>query len=226
MPRNKRLRLPDKLVVIPNADKDHQETWTQKRRKWNIPMMRGVLIGRPNSGKTLIVKNLILHQDPPFEEIVIVHCDPETKEYDDIDADILTEIPDPTEWSGNDVKTLCILDDLNYTGISKEQKKNLDRLFGYVSSHKNVAVLLTSQDPFVVPTNVRRMANLWILWKQEDMATVATVARRAGYNRKDFQEMFALLKTQHDSLWLDLTPHSPYPLRLNGDTIIQKVAPE
>ena len=70
-----------------------------------------------------VAKNLIIRADPPFQEIIVIHCDPEyTKEYDDIDVELLGEVPAPDEFEG-EVKTLVVLDDLEFKSMNKVQKK-------------------------------------------------------------------------------------------------------
>ena len=176
----------------------------------------------PNSGKTLLVKNLLVRQQKPFEEIYVIHCDSGyTKEYDDVDATMLTEIPAPEEWEGQ-VKTLVVLDDLEFKTMNKDQRRHLDRLFGYVSTHKNISVVLCSQDPFNVPPIVRRCSNLWILWRMNDIDAMATVARKSGLKAGQLKEIFdELMSDPKDSLWIDMTDNSPYPLRKNGFTLIE-----
>ena len=50
-------------------------------------------LGKPNSGKTLVIKNLLLRQYPPFEKISLIHCDGQnTQEYNDVDVEILEQI--------------------------------------------------------------------------------------------------------------------------------------
>lgn len=220
--RSKRV-LPNKIIPIKNDDKDFHESWTSKRNMLNIPHpFRAVILGIPNCGKSTTAKNLIIRQDPPFEEIFVVHCDYEnTKEYDDIGAEMMGEIPDPAEWEGQK-KTLVILDDLEYKQMSKIQKKNLDRLFGYVSTHKNISVILCAQDPFNVPPCVRRMANLWILWKINDADSLNTCARKAGLKKNEMNDIFEMFEDSRDSLWIDNTSHSPWPMRKNGFIPIMK----
>ena len=171
----------------------------------------------------LIVKNLILRAKPPFEEIFVIHCDPDyTQEYDDVDATILDSIPAPEEWEGI-VKTLVVLDDLEFKGMNKEQKRNLDRLYGFVSTHKNISCILCSQDPFNVPPIVRRCSNLWILWRMDDMDNLATCSRKAGIKAPVMKNIFdTIMNNPKDSLWLDRTEYSPYPMRKNGFEIITK----
>jgi ABC-type cobalamin/Fe3+-siderophores transport system ATPase subunit len=216
--KKRRQKLPNELIIIDNPDKTFHEHWSERRNLLNIPHpFRAVLLGPPNVGKTTVIKNILVRAKPAFEEIFVIHADPEyTQEYDDIDAQMLDEIPSPTEWEG-EVKTLVILDDLEYKQMDKLQKKNLDRLFGYVSTHKNISVMLTSQDAFNVPPIVRRTSNLWILWKSPDMDSMATVARKTGMRSDEMRNLFnTILKGDRDSLWIDATTKTPAPLRKNG----------
>lgn len=220
-------KLPDKILPLPNPDKEFHEKWYKGRNKLNIPHpFRCVCLGPPNVGKTTIVKNLLLRADPPFEEVVVIHCDSGyTQEYDDVgdNIEILSEIPAPEDWEGR-VKTLVVLDDLEFKGMNKIQKKNLDRLFGYVSTHKNISCILCSQDPFNVPPIVRRCSNLWVLWRCPDLDAMATCARKTGMKSEGFNSIFTQLMLEpKDSLWLDTTDHTPYPKRKNGFEIISKI---
>jgi hypothetical protein len=105
--------------------------------------------------------------------------------------------------------------------MNKEQKQNLDRLFGYVSTHKNISVCLTAQDPFNVTPNIRRMSNLFILWKGVDLDSMANIARKCGIKKDEFLNLFDKYATKpRDSIWLDLTDKTPYALRKNGYEII------
>lgn len=220
------MALPNKIIPIENSDKEFHEKWTKSRNMLNIPHpFRCVCLGPPNVGKTTIVKNIVLRADPPFQEIVVIHCDSEyTKEYDDLgEIEMLNEIPAPEDWEGQ-VKTLVVLDDLEFKGMNKQQKRNLDRLFGYVSTHKNISCILCSQDAFNVPPIVRRCSNLWILWRCPDLDAMATCARKTGLKAENFNTIFnELMLESRDSLWLDRTDKTPYPCRKNGFTIIKKV---
>jgi hypothetical protein len=224
MPKKIKVRLPNKLIVMKNEDKTFHEKWYKGRNMLNIPHpFRSVCLGPPNCGKGLVIKNILLRAKPQFEEVFVIHCDPEyTKEWEDINAVMLGEIPNPEEWEGK-VKTLVILDDLEFKQMSKDQKRNLDRLYGFCSTHKHISVILAAQDTFNVPPIVRRCSNLWILWKMSDMDSLAQTARKTGMNAKNFNTIFnELMCGSHDSLWIDTTSGSPYPLRKNGYTILKK----
>lgn len=223
--KKRRPRLPNKLIIIENADKTWHEKWTKNRNMLNIPHpFRALMLGPPNLGKSGVIKNILVRAKPAFEEIFVIHADPNfTKEYNDIDATMLDEIPPLQEWEG-EVKTLVIIDDIDLTQLSKEQKKNLNRLFGNVSTHKNISVMLTSQDPFNVPPSIRRMSNLFILWKSKDLDSLSQIARKAGMTSDDMRNLFnTILSEKYDSLWLDDTDNTPFPMRKNGFIKINKI---
>ena len=212
--------LPRKIIPIPNPDKTFHEKWHTNRNLLNFPHpFRLVALGPPGCGKSCTILNIILRARPEFEEIFVVHCDPSyTQEYDQLGEGytMLETIPSQDEWEGK-VKTLVVLDDLEYKFMDKTQRRNLDRLFGYASTHKNLSVCLCAQDPFNVPAIVRRCANVWVLWKLTDMDSMATTARRTGLKSLAFKKIFQkLMNSPHDSLWIDLTDHTPMKLRKNG----------
>jgi len=221
----KRKRLPDVLLPLSNPDKEFHERWTQGRNMLDLPHpFRGVLLGPPNCGKSTTVKNILLRADPSFESVCVIHCDPEhTKEYADLgDACMIRgDIPAPEEWSA-DVKQLVIIDDLEVKSLGKEQMRNLDRLFGYVSTHKNISVVLCSQDAFNVPPIVRRCSNIWVLWRGPDLDAMACVARKSGMTAKDLKRIFDSFTSDKDSVWIDRTSQTPYPLRKNAFLVLKK----
>ena len=148
--QNNNKALPRRIIPIANADKEFHEEWKANRDPLNLPHpFRAVLLGQPNTGKTTLVKNILLRAQPEFKEMFLIHCDSEyTKEYDDVGkaVQVLSEIPPPNWWEGK-VKTLVILDDLEYKGMGKEQKQNLDRLFGYCSTQVSTVHHMSTSHP-------------------------------------------------------------------------------
>ncbi len=206
------------IAVFKNKDKAFHEIWMPKRKVLNIPHpFRCILVGPPNCGKTSMIFNILMHNRPYFEEVIVVHCDPEyTKEYEDIPVKMLSSIPRPNEWEG-DKKTLVILDDLEYKQMSKVEKSNLNRLFGFVSTHKNISVCLSSQDTFNTPASVRRCTNVWVLWKIDDMDSIRCLARKIRITAKTIKTLFRkYINDEHDCIMIDNTKKSPYRIRVNG----------
>ena len=105
--------------------------------------------------------------------------------------------------------------------MNKQQKRDISRLFGYASSHCNLSIAITAQDSFNIPVSARRTANIFVIWRQPDLASLSTMARRTGLKTKDFMSIFKNHITEdHDSLTIDLTRNSPAKLRINGYTIL------
>jgi len=181
-----------------------------------------LLLSKPNGGKTTLMLNIIMRVGlghHPFQRIIVVHCDPEaTKEYSHlgVGAEIRGDIP-PLDEIRPQEKTLLILEDLNYLNMSKEQQARLERLYGYVSTHKNVSCMLTAQDPFRILPTVRRCSNVFVLWNNHDADMVKTLARKTGISAKHLLSIFdRYCQSTHDCVWLDFTENSPAPLRKNG----------
>ena len=154
----------------------------------------------------------------------VIHPDSEySQEWEDMGATMLSEIPTPESWDG-EVKTIVILDDIEIKRLPVDQARNLDRLFGYVSTHKNITVYLTSQNFANIPAAIRRMSNFWIIWKINDTDAMKICSKKAGLRKDDLYEIFnTIMPNFNDSLWIDRTSFSPYPLRRNGYEMLEEI---
>lgn len=224
--KTRQARLPKKLIVFENADKKWHERWTENRDELNFPHpYRACCIGKPNSGKGVVVKNIVMRAKPPFEEVYLVHPDGEgTSEFDVMEPTLIDYIPAPDQFDG-ELKTCVVIDDLDFDGLDVEQLSNLNQLFKHVSTHKNVSVILTCHLFHPIPKQVRSCTNLWVLWKSVDGAALGRLAKKVGSNPVKLLGMFNQhVKKQHDSLWIDQTSMSPYPYRVNGFEVIERKA--
>lgn len=214
MPKPK--TLPNELIVLKNSDKAFHEHWKQGRNLLNFPHpYRAVLSGPPNSGKTMAILNIAIRADPPFEKIIVVHQDCEmSREYEDLDVEMRSDIPSTDDHTDNNVKTLIIIDDIDFSLMSKVDKMNLDRLVGYDSTHKSISTLITTQSFTRLPPIVRRCSNVFVLWKVDDHDQVALLSRRLNVDMKKLFNQY--IKQRFDAIWVDKTVNSPHPLRLNG----------
>jgi len=173
-------------------------------------------------GKSTLIKNLILHQRPRFEQVFLVHQDATyTTEYDDLDCtEIFDEIPDIDFWELPEgspyIKRCVILDDLELTSADRERKKRLAILFRYCSTHKGLTVYFAHQSCFDTPSLIRKMADVWILWRPRSIAEMHTIENRVGFKKGDLKQLFDTVATGHrDSICIDLKENSPAKLRKN-----------
>ena len=211
--------LPNRLIPISCIDKEGwSEQWTSSRNILNIPHpFRLVAIGPPSSGKSTAIKNIIVRAKPKFREIIVCHLDPEgSQEWVDCDAKMISELPEPTSFDRKK-KRLLILEDLNLKEMGKENKARLNRLMGYTSSHCNLSIAITCQNAFDLSPSIRRMANLYVIFKQIDISSLVTLASRLGLKKEHMLLIMSrLLPNCHDSLWIDVSRGSPAPYRING----------
>lgn len=246
-------KLPRRLLFVPSCDKNFTETWSvnsgtglTNRDPLNIPGMRIILCGRPGCGKTLMIKNILMRVQQsrkPFERVYILHQDKYAREYRDIDAEVITELPENDFWMGypdeedeeedeefdpSEVerpKTLLIIDDICFKDMknNKHQTALLDRLCGFISTHCNVNLAVLNQDVFAIDPIIRKCCNVWCIWRPSDRDQLMTISRRCGLPSKELERLFDKhAPKESDSIMVDKTSHTPFPIRVNGFNIIQK----
>ena len=216
MPK-KLFRLPNKIIPISNSEKKKwREKWYEGRNLLNLPhSFRLICIGPPDSGKSTLIKNIIIRAKPEFQRVLLFHFGTGS-EYDDVDAEHIDEL-NPLDYEDNDEKCLLIIEDCCFKNVSKEMKHDLNRLFGYSSSHCNLSIALTAQNPYDIDPSIRRMANTIALWRNADMNALNTLASRCGMKKKDMEfVMCDVLKNPHEFILIDLQTNSPAKYRING----------
>jgi ABC-type cobalamin/Fe3+-siderophores transport system ATPase subunit len=232
---SRRNELPKAIVPFRCADKLIEEKWTAERAEdlANIPSpFRAILVGGCGSGKSTVAKQLLIHQKPNFDELILIHADVGDDEHQGgstewWDADptlVMNECPSLEFWTAlcaNDdpdrpVKRLVVVDDLEQTSALKQRLKNLALLFRYVSTHKSMSVILCHQSMFDIMPLLRKMANLYIVWKPRAKNELTLIENRVGLDKGVLKELFTqLCPNQRDSITIDLTDRSPQKLRLN-----------
>ena len=132
-------------------------------------------------------------------------------------------MPEPTDFK-RETKTLLILEDLNLKQMDKDNRAKLNRLMGYTSSHLGVSICITTQNAYDLDASIRRMASVFVIFKSPDINALTILADRVGLKKKDMIHiMTELLTKTHDSLWLDLTPGTNWPIRINGFNTYKKI---
>jgi hypothetical protein len=218
-------KLPSKLVVIKNMDKDRgnwMENWKKPKHRnpGHIPHpFRLLSLGIPGRGKTNMIKNVFLqHQGSAkkFKKLYIVCCDLDSQEYLDLEpTEVMIDLPDPSEFDGSE-KTMIVIDDYEHERTSTEEKRKLSTLMRFVSTHKNVSIAVGYQSFFDCPSICRKTANIFMIYKPTSKLELTTIANRVGVDKDKLKKLF---KTKcagdWDNVTVDRTIGSPYPLRKN-----------
>ena len=148
--KKKEIKAPTALFGLPNPDKaDHDQGYDKMPPGENLARFPGpfrcCIIGRVNSGKSLVAKFILMaHQEkkPQFREVYVCHGMANTEEYKDIEpTELMTELPRYDKFE-KDGKKLMITDDYDFTGITRADKTKLSELFRFGSSHQNMSLML------------------------------------------------------------------------------------
>jgi GTPase SAR1 family protein len=222
-------KIPQQLFDIPNPDKTGwTEKWTDARAKdlANFPHpSRICLIGPPSVGKSFMMKHLLLHQRPMFQELYIIHGDSTvTREFDDLEATMLMDEFPPVEFYDSLVKTLVIIDDVEFSHLSRDQVARMNKLVRYVSSHKNVTVYVSHQSFVDLPILIRKLCNVFIIWKPRSLIELKLIANRIALHPEQMEDVFENHCNQYrDSLCVDLHFNTPAMFRKNVFTKIDLI---
>jgi hypothetical protein len=226
-PRRKKLgRAPKKLVIIKNPDKKAHESYSKGDSPLRFPHpFRCCILGGVNSGKSLIVKNVIMaHQakKPKFKQVIIIHGDPSTLEYKDIEpTQIRSSIPEIDELD-RDIKKLLVFDDTGFSDLSKDDMRKISDLWRHGSTHRNTSIILGHQAFFRVPSIIRTCTNVFIVFKPRDLDSLACVGRRIGLKKETIVSLFQTeLSAYRDCLTVNLCPSAPHVFWKNHFTPLE-----
>lgn len=223
-------RLPKGFLDIPcNPDKKTHESWTPGRDIGNIPRPhRGIFCSDPSRGKTFQCQQLIARARPYYDYLFVVHpYAAGTSEWDNMDlTEYLEEIPPPEFWDDYTDGRIClVLEDFEIK--NKYDKNALSALFRWCSSHigrTGITVYLLYQELFRIPVLARRCADFFVLWDCVDKMSQGIIEKKVGLEKGELEKLFGLCKDKRDSICIDRTPGTPYPLRFNLFTPIKRAA--
>ena len=145
------------IIVIDNPDK----AFLKPQKNPLLPKggSRIILSSRPGSGKGCVVKQIIMHMDPPFERICLLHIDKSTLEWDDCDVEKIDLDDVEHGFFNREISNCLILDEYDFEGCSRQQRGKLDRIFQYTASHYNLTVFCLQQNFCSIPVNVNSRAS-------------------------------------------------------------------
>jgi hypothetical protein len=215
-------KLPTQNIIIKNADKDTGwcEKWVPGQNIGLLPHpFRLVALGSVGRGKTNSCKQIFLrHQCSrrKFKKLIVITCDIESQEWLDCSPTILTDEMVGLEEFDDGVKTCVIIDDFEMQKASSDVQRKMSTLFRFISSHKNVSVMLSYQSFFDCLPIARKCATQFLLYKPNSRMELDTVSNRCGIDSKDMRYIFKhICSGPYDNLMVDLSVHSPARLRKN-----------
>ena len=164
-----------------------------------------------------MMKHLLLHQRPMYQESYIIHGDSTvTKELNDLEPTMMMEDFPPVEFYDSKVKTLVMIDDVEFSHLNKEQVARMNKLVRYVSSHKNVTVYVSHQSFVDLPILIRKLCNVFIIWKPRSLIELKLIANRIALHPEQMEDVFENHCNQYrDSLCVDLHFNTPAMYRKN-----------
>jgi len=224
---------PRKLTPMPNPDKKKHESYKKSHNPIRFPKpFRCCILGKVNSGKSLIAKHILMaHQEknPKFDEVHVIHgcSETHTTEYKDIEpTSVRGDIPSYLDFSP-DTRKLLIFDDVDFTIMSGEDLKKISELFRFGSTHCNISILLMHQCFFRIPKVCKDTSNVFIIFRPHDMDELGTIGRRVGLKKEQIYQIFNdHLPNWRDSLLINLCPGAEHkfsknlfqPLKLSLDS--------
>jgi AAA15 family ATPase/GTPase len=208
-----------KIEKLSNGDKD---SWNRnddvKKNQINSfrTGSRNIIIGPPNSGKTNLLKNMLLNKTPFYEKIIICAASKETKEFDNINCELYDNIIDipPLEEliqkdeSGNIKRTIILLEDCN--SLDKNEKNVLDKFLAYGCSHHSITIVILSQTPYGISPQIRRLLDCFIIFSQTENRIVNDIP--IPYEHKKAIKQLICKSKFRDFIKIDLTSENKYSL--------------
>jgi hypothetical protein len=213
---------PRKITPMPNPDKKKHESYKKSHNPIRFPKpFRCCVLGKVNSGKSLIAKHILMaHQEkkPKFDEVHIIHgcAETHTTEYDDIEpTSVRDKIPSYDEFDPEPRK-LLIFDDVDFTIMPGKELRNLSELFRFGSTHCNISILLLHQSWFRIPKIAKDCSNVFVIFRPHDNDELATIGRRVGLKKdKIFQIFKDHMPGWRDSLLINLCPGAKHKYSKN-----------
>lgn len=224
---NLKKKLPPHFYDIPaNPDKAKHSKASEKVTSMTTPY-KCLMVGMPGLGKTFCAQQLIMHQRPFFDDLIVVSPYPNSEEWSILDpTEILSELPDPTYFDQFEGRTCLVLED--FTINSKREEHNLSQIFRWVSTHScggyGLSVILCMQEYISTPKIVRRTANVFVLWPDVDLASRQNIEKRVGLQKGVLSHLYkTFCEDKKDSIMIDRTCGARFPIRVNLFTPIKEI---
>lgn len=209
------MSIPKKLIFFKSSDKDHHQEPDMSDLANCCSPVFCVVSGNVNCGKTSLLKNLLVHKKPYYERIVIYSPLGEaTTEYSDvIDCELVDQVPD-FDFFNKEIRNCLIIEDCDTKSLKRDERYKLGRFFGVYASHNNIDIYVIAQNVYDLMPQIRRLANIVFLFKNSDVESMCSIARKFNVKVADLKNIFNTF-TKFDSLTIDDTRPPQYRLRKN-----------
>ena len=198
--------LPKKLIFFKSSDKEHHQKPDMNDLANCCSPVFCVIAGNVNCGKTSLLKNLLVHKSPHYERIVIYSPHGEaTNEYSDVidPCELIDYVPEFVFFD-REVRNCFIVEDCDTKSLSKDERYKLGRFFGVYASHNNIDIYVIAQNVYDLLPQIRRLANIVFLFKNNDLECMKSLARKFSLRVEDLKSIFRTF-TKFDSLCIDDT---------------------
>ena len=208
-------KLPQKIIQFKSSDKEHHQVSDMNDLANCCSPVFCIISGNVNCGKSSLLKNLLVHKNPHYERIVVYSPLGEaTTEYSDvIDCELIDYVPD-FDFFDREIRNCFIVEDCDTKSLSKDERYKLGRFFGVYASHNNIDVFVISQNVYDLLTQIRGLANIVFLFKNNDIKSMSSLARKFSIKTIDLKNIFHTF-SKFDSLCIDDTRPIQYRLRKN-----------
>ena len=217
-------KIPKKLLFFKSSDKDHHQEPDMKDLANCCSFVACIIAGNVNCGKSSLLKNSLIHKQPHYQRIVVYSPLGEaTNEYSNvIDCELIDYVPD-FDFFNRDERSCFIVEDCDTKlGLCKDERYKLGRFFGVFCSHNNIDIYVIAQNVYDLLPQIRRLANIVFLFKNNDIESMASIARKFNIKSQTLKYIFNhVLQTKYDSLCIDDTRPVEYRLRKNIFDIIE-----
>lgn len=192
-----------KIIIFHNSDKGFHE----KPHETNLGCLTHpftlICPGSMNSGKTNAILNILyqrVESGRTFDKIYLWHFDEDSTEYDCIDHEKIDSIPELSKINKN-IKNLLIIEDLDIKSLNPYEISKIDRCMGYISTHCNMSVIITTQQGFAIPVRLRRLNTHLMIWNKSDPTYLATVEPKINCEKGELKKLLIkYCKGNHDFL--------------------------
>lgn len=201
------------IFIFENADKDHLNEKIDNDNLANHQRGSIVIItGKKNSGKSNLAKNLIVNQSPEYDEIIIFAKDEFGKEYEKLNAIIVSNISDlPTiEYLAEckyEKKILILFEDMDFGDkkiFNNDDLVYLSHLIRVTCSHHGLTMYFLCQNFYNIPISFRKNADIFYFFKM-DIMTGKHMLKNSGKTADDIGYLIKkYLAKPHDNICIDL----------------------